>query len=116
MVALTLFALCSILGCPVDAGGGCTPDTSDCRGDYYCAIGGVCTKVCEADVECVATCETAQNCGGTTAEKTWTCEMGACACSGPECPNVVKCYGGYCQRECAANGGCAYTPYKRRTR
>jgi hypothetical protein len=110
LLMVLAFVACSPGGCPADPGGPCTPGQSECRGDYYCSVGGVCTKACGNDVDCNATCETAEDCGGD-----WACQGGACTCVTSPCPEEASCIDGHCQRSCASTSTCTFDPYAPRS-
>lgn len=111
---LLLFAACSQgRGCLADPGAGCVPGSSDCRGDYYCAVGGVCTKACTSDIVCAPTCESNEDCAGEDAESPWRCEGAVCVCVGEACPAPVTCQGGYCLQDCGDSAQCGLDPYRK---
>lgn len=111
---LALFvSACGPSGCPSDPGGGCTPGNNDCRGDYYCSVGGVCTKPCSDDTGCLIECSEDDDCFG-GGRGNWRCMEGVCGCL-TDCPEPTACYDGYCQLACAETDGCGYTPYQRRS-
>lgn len=110
---LACLAACAGKGCPADPGGFCTVGDSDCRGDYYCAVGGVCTKICAAESDCAPSCLTNEDCGSGKDDPSpdWVCASNVCECRSGTCPEAVSCIQGHCQRACAATNSCGYDPY-----
>ena len=117
ILPLLLLLSCTRAGCPTDPGANCTPGVSDCRGDFYCSVGGVCTKVCTTDSDCKASCETVDDCGSDpeSANPEWDCVSSTCECKLDVCPEAPTCIAGHCQRICATDGTCPPDPYGART-
>ena len=118
LLALLAFAACGGgRGCPADPGAFCTPNQSDCRGDYYCSAGGICTKECGPDADCKPACKNAEDCGASDdGQDIWSCTSGACECAGGICPESPSCIDGHCQLSCALDGtGPTNDPYAPRS-
>lgn len=99
--------------CPSVVGGACDPRDANCPAGYYCAMAEVCTRRCDASVDCWI--KTSDGCrsnmlpgqrlpdGGVFVEVS---DDGYCTES-----KAMACVEGYCQREACGDGGCEYDLY-----
>ena len=112
-LVVAAFASCNS-ACPSVVGGACDPRDANCPPNYYCAMAEVCTRHCDASVDCwIKVTDGCRNNtlpgerlpdGGVFVEAS---DDGYCSET-----KAMVCLDGYCQRDtCPEDGGCDYDLY-----